>query len=285
MTRLVWVPRNALSECGSRPIQAEKPVCEEQNAQDLALPILCGFELPLAFRPRERPEGQFQVPLPERRERGLWGRGFANIAIVAKQPCANRAEWRMQGKAPVRLSSYYQLGCDYGTALMISWENGGTAPIYLCESHANEVRSLGKHREPVLAMMPQSVPSKDLSARPRSSVPSSTAADAQVGLEEHLAVSSPASDLTSGDSAKVLADETIANVAREDFEAYGTVLRSKSSTATEETPAERSGERLCVSGFELCSYEATVHCPKCRRWFCDAHAEDDQWHPCARPKL
>ena len=31
---------------------------------------------------------------------------------------------------------------------------------------------------------------------------------------------------------------------------------------------------------ESCDYPATVHCAKCGRWFCDAHAEDEEWHPC-----
>ena len=31
---------------------------------------------------------------------------------------------------------------------------------------------------------------------------------------------------------------------------------------------------------EPCDYPATVHCTKCGRWFCDAHAEDEEWHPC-----
>jgi hypothetical protein len=26
-----------------------------------------------------------------------------------------------------------------------------------------------------------------------------------------------------------------------------------------------------------------VHCAKCGRWFCDAHAEDEEWHPCMLP--
>ena len=29
-----------------------------------------------------------------------------------------------------------------------------------------------------------------------------------------------------------------------------------------------------------CSYPATVRCAMCKRWFCDAHAEDEQWHSC-----
>ena len=42
-------------------------------------------------------------------------------------------------------------------------------------------------------------------------------------------------------------------------------------------------ERLCQgvsSSAEICRYPATVHCATCGRWFCDAHAEDEEWHPC-----
>jgi hypothetical protein len=31
---------------------------------------------------------------------------------------------------------------------------------------------------------------------------------------------------------------------------------------------------------EPCNYPATVHCPICKRWFCDAHAEERAWHSC-----
>jgi hypothetical protein len=34
---------------------------------------------------------------------------------------------------------------------------------------------------------------------------------------------------------------------------------------------------------EPCDYPATVHCPTCGRWFCDAHAEDEEWHACMVP--
>jgi hypothetical protein len=42
-------------------------------------------------------------------------------------------------------------------------------------------------------------------------------------------------------------------------------------------------ERLCQGispGDTACTYPATVRCPTCEKWFCDAHAEDEQWHPC-----
>jgi hypothetical protein len=46
-------------------------------------------------------------------------------------------------------------------------------------------------------------------------------------------------------------------------------------------------ERLCQgmsANDEPCGYPATVHCPTCTRWFCDAHAEDEDWHSCVNRK-
>ena len=31
----------------------------------------------------------------------------------------------------------------------------------------------------------------------------------------------------------------------------------------------------------VCGFPATVRCTTCGKWFCDAHAEDEKWHPCA----
>jgi hypothetical protein len=45
-------------------------------------------------------------------------------------------------------------------------------------------------------------------------------------------------------------------------------------------------ERSCQAvspNDEPCDYPATVHCASCGRWFCDAHAEDVEWHPCMLP--
>ena len=45
-------------------------------------------------------------------------------------------------------------------------------------------------------------------------------------------------------------------------------------------------ERLCQAvspNDEPCDYTAMVHCAKCGRWFCDAHAGDEEWHPCMLP--
>jgi hypothetical protein len=202
----------------------------------------------------------------------------------------------------VRLSSHYHLGCDYGTAVMVSWENRGIAPIYLCESHAAQLGWSSKISEGVVAMSPQSVrtnhPAKDdgqtqtievaAGTRPKRPVPSGSAADSQVGIgKEDLAVPRvPVRDPTSGDSAKASANEAIGevgNLDREDFKAFGPALQGGEPSATGEKQAESvTLERLCLSRYgQRCACEAVVHCPKCGRWFCDAHGEDEKWHACA----
>jgi hypothetical protein len=45
-------------------------------------------------------------------------------------------------------------------------------------------------------------------------------------------------------------------------------------------------ERLCQgisAGDAVCDYPAGIHCSTCNGWFCDAHAEDGQWHSCMLP--
>ncbi len=161
---------------------------------------------------------------------------------------------------------------------MMSWENGGVAPIYLCQSHATQ---LGMNCEAVLAMTPQAVSTNPI--EPPKTVPSRSSIDAQVELGEDYLARAPVPNLTAGDSVNASVDRAIGDMAREDFEAYGTVLRRAPSTSTEETQAESTElERLCASGHgERCASEATVRCSKCRMWFCDAHAEDEKWHFCA----
>lgn len=31
---------------------------------------------------------------------------------------------------------------------------------------------------------------------------------------------------------------------------------------------------------EPCNEAASAFCDRCERWFCAAHFEDDEWHPC-----
>ena len=48
----------------------------------------------------------------------------------------------------------------------------------------------------------------------------------------------------------------------------------------EEKEAESADLRRLCQGVsrndEPCDYPATVHCPMCERWFCDAHPEDEE---------
>jgi hypothetical protein len=68
-------------------------------------------------------------------------RGVRYNDRVAKGHCTRRAEWKLPpGKSAEHLSPYYQLGCDYGTALMVVYkEDEASEPLYLCESHVAEV--------------------------------------------------------------------------------------------------------------------------------------------------
>jgi hypothetical protein len=64
---------------------------------------------------------------------------------VSKPNCTSRAEWRLQtGKAAEALSANYRLDCDYGTGVIVCWQQGGIEPIYVCESHAKQ---LGRSRD------------------------------------------------------------------------------------------------------------------------------------------
>lgn len=42
---------------------------------------------------------------------------------------------------------------------------------------------------------------------------------------------------------------------------------------------ERPCEAISAAN-EKCGFPAAVRCTLCKKWFCDAHAEDENWHPC-----
>lgn len=161
---------------------------------------------------------------------------------------------------------------------MSSWESGGIAPIYLCESHEAQVNY---SRNDVPAATSPTVCNNRAIEHAERGVSSDVPPNREV--ESGDEISRSLVSVPRADSATLLADDVNEGVTTEDFEAHGTVLLSNASTASEDTKMERSDpERLCVSGFgERCAYESTVHCPKCMKWFCDTHAEDRMWHPCA----
>jgi|GEM_PF-2589467 hypothetical protein len=48
---------------------------------------------------------------------------------------------------------------------------------------------------------------------------------------------------------------------------------------------EESSDRQCqgiAAGQPRCNLGATVHCNRCDLWFCDIHAEDEDWHSCMK---
>ena len=58
---------------------------------------------------------------------------------LPKASCTSRSQWRvLPGKAPERLSPYYQLNCEFGSPLMLSWRDEGNEPVYLCEEHVKD---------------------------------------------------------------------------------------------------------------------------------------------------
>jgi hypothetical protein len=79
-----------------------------------------------------------------------WTRSVQVLSVrynerVPKRICPSRAEWRLQpGRPAEALSPHYRLDCDYGTVVITSWEDGGSEPIYVCESHAKQ---LGRPRK------------------------------------------------------------------------------------------------------------------------------------------
>ena len=165
---------------------------------------------------------------------------------VTKRHCTSRAEWRLQtGKPAATISTHYRLDCDYGTAVIVCWQQGGNEPIYVCESHAKQLGCSRDHGPDVRIITRLSdqamVPTSPASSRGASGV-----AEPKVGTEvtgpyvPMVIVPSPPSaptrsafrDLTFGDSAKAMVDEAIWNMEGGDYEVY------RSAIEEGKTPAE-----------------------------------------------
>ena len=124
----------------------------------------------------------------------------------------------------------YRLDCDYGTAVITSWEDGGSEPIYVCESHAKQLGRSREHCSDVRIITDQldrsdnSIISEDRTqirevacAEPKDYASSEAAcgvADAYVALAvKETPASLPVRELTYGNSAKAIVDEAIWNLA------------------------------------------------------------------------
>jgi hypothetical protein len=191
---------------------------------------------------------------------------------VPKRPCTSRAEWRLQpGKSPESLSAHYRLDCDYGTAVIGCWEDGGSEPIYVCESHAKQLGRSREHFPDVRIITAQSdhsdnpIKSEDRTqirevacTKPNRS-PSSEAArslaDAKVGRAmTDPSVRSPARDLTYGNSAKAMVDEAIWNMATGNYQVYRTALQQGRSATEATEAAQAAGGQLAVVHRKISDY-------------------------------
>lgn len=106
-----------------------------------------GARRPEARCPEAAAEERVTCSVTEHCAQGIRCRGFAYNSGVPKRYCTSRAEWRLQpGKPAEPLSPHYRLDCDYGTGVITCWEEGGSEPIYVCESHAKQ---LGRPRKQV----------------------------------------------------------------------------------------------------------------------------------------
>jgi hypothetical protein len=188
---------------------------------------------------------------------------------VPKRHCTNRAEWRLQpGKPAESLSTHYRLDCDYGTPVITCWEDGGSEPIYVCESHLKQLGHSRKHCPDVRIITAQSdhsdnaIKSEDRTqirevacAKPKCSALSEATrslGDLTVGRAiTDPSVRSPVRDLTYGNSAKAMVDEAIWNMATGNHQVYRTALEQGNS-ATE--AAQAAGGQLAVVHRKIIDY-------------------------------
>lgn len=151
---------------------------------------------------------------------------------------------------------------------MTCWEDGGSEPIYVCESHAKQ---LGRSREycpdiriltaesdhsnnPIKSEDRIQIPevagteSKDFA----SSEVACAVADMKIGpAVTEPPVRSPARDLTYGNPAKAMVDEVIWNMATGNYQTYRTALQQGKS-ATE--AAQAAGGQLAVVHRKISDY-------------------------------
>jgi hypothetical protein len=191
---------------------------------------------------------------------------------VPKLHCTQRAEWQLTpGKSAKRLSSHYQLGCDYGTPLITIYKEGdGVEPIYLCESHATEVGRLSTNRAAVRPTEAQATvtnnrtkaedrlkPAEVADAKPKGParaeiLASQTVAEPARATTDPV-MAAPVRDLAYvyGNSAKALVDETIWNLATGDYGVYRTALEQGKSRIE---AAEAAGGQLAIVHRKISEY-------------------------------
>jgi hypothetical protein len=191
---------------------------------------------------------------------------------VSKLHCTSRAEWRLRtGKPAEALTPHYRLDCDYGTAVIVCWEQGGNEPIYVCESHAKQLgRSRDHSPEARLITEPpaqsgnpikleEPIKVQEVAGIKRNgNVPleiksaETKPAETKVGrATADSPVKAPARDLTYGNSAKAMVDEAIWNLATGDYQVYKMALQQGKSASE---AAQAAGGQLAVVHRKISDY-------------------------------
>ena len=177
---------------------------------------------------------------------------------VSQLHCTSLAEWRLQtGKPAKPLSPNYRLDCDFGTAIIILWKEGGSEPIYVCDSHAKQLGRSRDHWSDAYIITASSEQSdnptnpEDRTQNERDAVIKSDSsasltvvralADRKVGRA--VSNRSAGRDLTYGNAAKAMVDEAIWNMATGDYQIYRTGLQQGKSPGE---AAEAAGGQLAV---------------------------------------
>lgn len=57
-------------------------------------------------------------------------------------------------------------------------------------------------------------------------------------------------------------------------------MKAREAREPEDGEARPACEAVSVDD-EVCHHAASVRCPKCGRWICEEHADDEEWHVCA----
>lgn len=188
---------------------------------------------------------------------------------MAKSNCTSRAEWRLQtGKPAESISAHYRLDCDYGSAVIVCWKNGGIEPIYVCENHAKQLgpsRSHGpdarivtaesEYKDDPIKREDQSQ-TQELAGTQSKAADSPEAANSLAGTktgraEPEPSIRSRVRDVTFGNSAKAMVDEAIWNLATGDCEAYRTALQQGKSARES---AQAAGGQLAVIHRKISDY-------------------------------
>lgn len=144
---------------------------------------------------------------------------------VLKRVCTSRAEWRLQpGKPAEPLSPHYRLDCDYGTGVITCWEEGGSEPIYVCESHAKQ---LGRPRRQqvtdIRIVTPESEPGDNAGAQVEDETPVPAQEAAATGVESTAA------------AVPVAQPEVVASTTHRTSDAIG--VETQASAQTPQEPA------------------------------------------------